>query len=207
MIKRLTLFFALFFSLSAWSQSNDLSNGICIVGGAGLSHVFSGANLSSGFGYSIGIERNVSQFSDHSLINAGITFSQHSVAYSQTPEVEPYNTLQGDIKLSYVNVPLLYRYQFEKGLFLELGIQPGFLVGAKDKPDEGSETDIKEHIKFVDLGFPIGVGYWIGKRVSIGARAVFGLTNLSTQDFVFYDDNPNHQNLMVNGVVRVNLGK
>lgn len=207
MIKRFAVVLLLALSFSAWSQKDGNIGGVNIVAGAGLSHVFSGANLNSGLAYTIGFERNVTQFSDHSLINFGINFSHHSVSYSQTPEVEPYATINGDITLSYINLPILYRYQFEKGLFLELGLQPGFLVGAKDKPEEGSDSDIKEHIKFVDMGIPLGVGYWLSNRVSIGARAVLGLTNLSTEDYVFYDDNPNHQNLLVTGLLRVNLGK
>ena len=56
------------------------------------------------------------------------------------------NEFSGKVSLTYIDLPIMYNYQSENGFYAEVGLQPGFLIGAKDKFDGGS-YDYKESIK------------------------------------------------------------
>ncbi len=90
-------------------------------------------------------------------------------------------SLTGRTNLWYLNVPLVMRYQHSCGFFGEAGIQPGFLISAKDKYD-GDSFDYMEYMKSFDLGIPIGVGYEFGNNLGVGIRMTPGLSDISTDD-------------------------
>jgi hypothetical protein len=87
----------------------------------------------------------------------------------------------GRTNLWYLNVPLVMRYQHSSGFFGEAGIQPGFLLIAKDKYD-GESYDYKEYMKSFDLSIPIGVGYEFKNNLGVGIRVTPGLLDISTDD-------------------------
>lgn len=62
-----------------------------------------------------------------------------------------------DIKLDYINVPLLVQYMFDNGFRIQAGPQLGLLVNAK--AENGSSTDIKDDFKSIDLGLSVGASY------------------------------------------------
>ena len=101
----------------------------------------------------------------------------------------------------------MYRYQNETGLFLEAGIQPGFLLKASDIPDEGASIDMKEKVKFVNIDLPIGIGFWMTKNWSIGARGIYGLTNLSSNGAAIHSSTGNYQNFLLVGILRYHIHK
>jgi len=86
--------------------------------------------------------------------------------------------VSGRVNLLYLNLPIVARYQFEGGFFGELGIQPGFLLSAKDKY-EGVSEDYKDYVNTFDFGIPIGVGYEFKNKLGVGLRVVPGLTNIN----------------------------
>jgi hypothetical protein len=84
----------------------------------------------------------------------------------------------GSVALGYIMVPVIARFQSEKGLFGDIGVQPQFLVSAKDKYSGGSH-DYKNYVNGFDMGIPVGVGYEYKKKFGISARYCFGITNIN----------------------------
>jgi hypothetical protein len=83
-----------------------------------------------------------------------------------------------DIKLDYINVPLLLQYMFDNGFRIQGGPQLGFLVDAK--AENGSSVDIKDDFKSIDLGLSIGASY-VHPTTGFGvdARYNMGLSDIS----------------------------
>ena len=80
----------------------------------------------------------------------------------------------GDVKLSYINVPLLGQYMIGTGFRLETGPQLGFLVGAK-----AGESDTKDSFNGFDLSWAFGAGYITTSGFGVDARYNLGLTDIS----------------------------
>ena len=87
-----------------------------------------------------------------------------------------------NMNLSYVNLPLLVKYQFIKNIFIETGLQPGLLVSARVKTSQGS-GDIKDNYKSFDLSWPIGIGFKLENGLGANLRYNLGLTNLSRETY------------------------
>ncbi len=84
---------------------------------------------------------------------------------------------KGDVKLDYVNIPVMAKYYATNSFSLELGPQIGFLVSAKAK--SGGETvDVKDSMKSTDFGLNLGMGYDITENMVLGLRYNFGLSQL-----------------------------
>lgn len=92
----------------------------------------------------------------------------------------------GDIKwnLSYINVPVLFKYSTDDKSFIEAGPQVGFLTSAKasTKLTQYSPTvtkDAKEAFESIDFGFVVGVGYNINQHLMADLRYNIGLSNIA----------------------------
>jgi len=96
--------------------------------------------------------------------------------------------LDGKVRLNYLNFPMMVQRRSPKGLYGEAGIQPGFLLGAKDTYN-GVSYDYKDQSNKFDFGIPIGVGYVVKRKAGISLRYTFGLSNVNKSD---YDDNKDH---------------
>lgn len=215
-MKKLLLLLIFVFPLFVNGQ-NKGTEGISIVAGPGLSYVFGGDNLSSKFGYLAGIEKVVYQVNETSMFTAGINYTFQGAKYVENTEPEmasvkllksvsaDENQASGTVNLGYLNIPVLYRYQKQNGLFVEAGIQTGFLLSAKDIPDSGESIDGKDKIKFVDIRLPLGIGYWLTNNISVGIRGDIGLASLSSNGAVLHSNADTHQNFMLLGLLRINL--
>ncbi|WP_167617226.1 porin family protein [Maribellus sediminis] len=203
-MKKLIAAFYIFIAFTGWSQENKVPEDFSIVAGAGLSHVFGGDKLDPSFAYFFGIEKNVVQFGEKSFLNMGIVYSVQGAEYSEII-IENDGTQSGKITLGYIGVPILYRHRSAGGFFWEAGLQTGFLVRGKDHPDNGDKADYKEAVKTVDISIPAGIGYWVNRRFSIGARAVYGLTDMSGNGAKIPPANSNHQNFLIAAVLRFNI--
>ena len=89
--------------------------------------------------------------------------------------------LEGEIKLTYLSIPLMAKFYVSEEFSLEIGPQVSFLLSAKDEyvffGGETEEDDIKEYIKGLDLGANIGLGYKLEGGLNFGARYTLGLTD------------------------------
>lgn len=77
---------------------------------------------------------------------------------------------------TYLDIPLSFVYNFtgeDKGFFVEVGPNVGFLLAAKSEGE-----DVKESLKSLDFGLNIGLGYDLGQFI-VGANYGFGLANIA----------------------------
>ncbi|WP_323789719.1 porin family protein [Psychroserpens sp.] len=122
---------------------------------------------------------------------------------------------KGDIKLGYLNVPLMAKYYVAEGFSIEAGPQIGLLLSAKNDysytytemytegsftDSESGEEDIKHSIKDIDFGVNFGVGYKLDNGLNFGARYNLGLTDAN--DDTEYLGNSSYKN----SVIQVSVG-
>ncbi len=90
----------------------------------------------------------------------------------------------GTTNLLYVNVPVVIRYLHSSGIFGEAGLQPGLLLSAKDKYDDGTTESFMDHMNALDISIPIGVGYMITEKLGVSLRVIPGISDISSdQDY------------------------
>jgi hypothetical protein len=92
----------------------------------------------------------------------------------------------GDVKfnLSYINIPVMFKYYVADKFNLEAGPQIGFLTSAEtstkvDGINQTVDQDAKDYFESVDFGFNLGAGYDFTKNVSAGIRYNIGLSNIA----------------------------
>lgn len=192
--------------------SETVSQNLNVISGAGLSNISGGKSWDPKLGGLVGVETKIHKLSLKSSIKTGINLSFQGANYTESYEIEPYgfqlksihsssDEFSGKVTLMYINVPFLYSYKCDAGFYGEVGIQPSFLISAQDKPDGESSYDFKDYIKTFDLGIPLGFGYKVNEQLSIGARAVFGLTNINTDGTEMYSSDDTDRNFILFGVV------
>jgi hypothetical protein len=79
--------------------------------------------------------------------------------------------------LTYVNIPLLFRYNFTEELNLHTGPQIGILASAKRKVD-GDTDDVKDGLKGTNISWAIGAGYELPNNLNVGLRYNIGLSDI-----------------------------
>lgn len=94
-------------------------------------------------------------------VTAGLVYSMQGAKY------------EGDDKekLDYLNIPILANYYVIPGLAIKAGIQPAFLLSAKDEDGD----DFKDECNTFDFAIPVGASYQY-KNFVVDARYNFGLT-------------------------------
>lgn len=84
-------------------------------------------------------------------------------------------------RYSYINIPLLYRYNVKDIITIKAGLQPGFRVAAnyREKIDDTRYKGKLIGVKAFDLAIPIGASYLIKDyNVAIDLRYNIGVTNI-----------------------------
>ena len=111
-------------------------------------------------------------------------FIQPELLYSaQGTKVDGPLGGDADLKLNYLNIPVLAKYYIVDKFSVEAGPQLGILLSAKA---EGQ--DIKDYTRSVDLGFNIGAGYNFTDNLSVGLRYTIGLSPLTDKNIDNSDD-------------------
>lgn len=82
-----------------------------------------------------------------------------------------------NFRLYYINVPVMVKYRFTGGFYLELGPQVGFKA-SEDVPN----TTVGTFAKNLDLSVAGGLGYHDKSGIGIGARYVAGLSKVGDFD-------------------------
>lgn len=81
----------------------------------------------------------------------------------------------------YIDVPIMFNYKPIAGLYVEAGVQPSFatttLTFSANTQSEFKNNQ-KSGIKTLDFAPIVGVGYEF-KKVSLGLRGAFGVTNIN----------------------------
>lgn len=112
-------------------------------------------------------------------------FIQPELLYSaQGTKVDGPFGSDADIKLNYLNIPVLAKYYIVDNKFsVEAGPQLGILLSAKADGD-----DIKDFTRSTDIGFNLGAGYNFTDNLSVGLRYTIGLSPLTDKDIDNSDD-------------------
>ncbi len=79
----------------------------------------------------------------------------------------------GDLKLDYLNIPVLAKVMVADGFSIEAGPQIGFLLSAKDDGE-----DVKDFLKSTDFSGAVGVSYQMETGLNFAVRYNFGLGNI-----------------------------
>lgn len=108
-------------------------------------------------------------------------------------------SFSGKDKLSYLDIPVLLRYQVLEFLNVHAGPQFGFLLSATQFPDDGDKYDIKEYYKSSDIGMVLGVEGNLPFNFNITMRYILGLNVVNTDVYYDVDD-------WKNNVFQVSIG-
>ena len=76
-----------------------------------------------------------------------------------------------DISLSYVEIPLLLKYQQSRTIAIEWGIETAFIISASDNDIYGQITsNSTREFNTTDIGVFIGLNYFINTRLILNSR-------------------------------------
>lgn len=123
------------------------------------------------------------QLGDHFALQPEALFS------TQGAKIESAGNKQ-NLKVSYINVPVMAKYRFTGGFYIEAGPQVGFKV-SEDVPNMG----IKDFAKNLDLSVAGGIGFHSSMGLGIGARYIAGLSKVG--DFDASTANPDFKNSVI----------
>jgi hypothetical protein len=143
-----------------------------------------GVNLSNLNFSNTGLGDNYKSITD---FNAGLLASiklskifyiQPEINYSRQGSVVPLApNAKFEVNTQYINVPVLFKYLHESGLFAETGPQVGFLTAANVTITDHSKYSIKNSSEPVDFSWAFGAGYKIPHmNLGMDARYNLGLT-------------------------------
>jgi len=98
---------------------------------------------------------------------------------------DPYNNTR-DL-LTYIDLPILIKYQPIKLLNIHAGPEFGYMISALQDPAEGDEKiDIKEWYNDIDIGIALGAEANLPYRINITVRYILGLSTV-TNDVEYID--------------------
>ncbi len=165
---------------------------LAIIVGSGISGVQDGISWELKLGGLVGAQVRLLVIGEGSGLYTGMNITCQGAAYKEDIDTDYYYTefsalkstqagegFSGKVNMSYINIPLFYRYQHENGFFGEAGLQTSFLLSAKDKIDGAGSYDFKDSVKGIDFGVNIGAGYRINDNLSAGVKMMYGLLNFN----------------------------
>lgn len=103
------------------------------------------------------------------------------------------------IKIDYLNIPVMFKYYASQGVSVEAGPQIGVLLSATTEIDD--EGDIKDEVKSLDFGLNFGLGYKIDSGLNVSVRYNLGLANIFKSEDEFDDGFK-----VNNGVFQLSIG-
>jgi hypothetical protein len=120
-------------------------------------------------------------------VSADVLFSTKGSVY----DAGSFGGVSGDksyIIPFYIDVPILFNYKPIAGLYVEAGGQPSIALttltfGTNTDSEFNSNSDMG--LKTIDFAPVVGVGYEF-KKVSLGVRGAFGVTNVNNSSFGFF---------------------
>lgn len=157
-----SIVFILIIGFSTQAQGLDLG----IKAGANFSNITDASNFDSKTGFVAGIFVGI-KFSDKFALQPELLYSQQGAEFET-----------GDFDLTYVNVPVIFKYYLVKGLNIQAGPQFGFVVDDDITNVFGEIGDDVETNDF-DTSGVVGLGYDLPLGIRLSARYNFGLTEVS----------------------------
>ena len=132
------------------------------------------------------------------LLQPEFVYSRQGAKYDSQTELENSDELlrsQSIIRLGYLNIPILLKYEITKGLFINVGPQLGINLSGKYESisqysvsghhisSESKDGDV-ENLTICDLSLVAGLEYRITSRLGVSARYNVGLTNITATEDV-----------------------
>jgi hypothetical protein len=108
-------------------------------------------------------------------------------------------TSSQDLKLDYIEIPMLAKIKLFKSIYMLEGVAFGFPVSAK-VANGSSDTDIKDTIQSPDIGMVIAGGVPVAKKVSVEFRYEGGFKKVSNVTGA-----PVERNRSLSGILRIKL--
>lgn len=87
----------------------------------------------------------------------------------------------GSLNLSYINIPVMAKFNVADKFNLEVGPQIGLLMSATAKSDNGGSEDYKSLMNSTDFGLNFGAGYEVAENINVGLRYCLGLSQLQKE--------------------------
>ncbi|MDP4149382.1 MAG: porin family protein [Bacteroidota bacterium] len=115
-----------------------------------------------------------------------------------------------EYRFNYIDVPLLLKYTFPSGLFLETGPQIGYLVSVDIDEDVvgsyyTSHYHPKSQYKSTDLSWALGAGYLSPVNVGFDIRYNLGLTDFSNGSPAGMQSTPVQNGSVRNSVIQIGV--
>lgn len=142
-------------------------------------------------------------------LSAGLNFMMQGQAWKNL-EVSNTKYQSNALELTYIQIPVMAHVYVFKGLSIDAGIQPGFLVNAdmtcyiESKTAAGRKmtnyqrVDYMDDLKKFDLNVPLGISYEFNNHLVLGAQYNLGLSKVNKDEF--------SNKSMKNGAVLITLG-
>lgn len=168
-MKKCSIFTILFCFLFAFASAQDFSFGL--KGGINVASIGGGTYV--GFG---GLGSKVSfHFGGTAEVPISEKFAvQPELLYSS--QGTKWNFVGGsNLKLDYVNLPILGKYYIIKGLSAEAGPVVGFLL---------STNGVKEDYNSLDIAFAIGASYKLNESIFFSLRYNKGITDINKNEAI-----------------------
>jgi hypothetical protein len=124
-----------------------------------------GADFKSRVGFNVGGFIAI-KFSEQFTLQPEVLFSEQGAKLDNLEDVivNLYEDGNAKFKLSYINIPIMFKCYIDEKFNLEFGPQIGFLTSAKIavKLNDYNQTvskDAKDFFESIDLGLNVGAGY------------------------------------------------
>ncbi len=132
------------------------------------------------------------KLSENFSLQTELLYSMQGAKYSE-------EGLKSDIKLNYLNLPIIAKYYVSESFSLEAGPQIGFKLNSEVTVEyEGeSETEDLEGLRSIGFGVNFGLGFKLDSGLNFGARYNLGLSNINEDS----DDGS-----VKNGVIQLSVG-
>lgn len=181
-MKKLLLIVAIFGSITTSAQTFQLG----AKAGANISN-YTGGDIKSNsmVGFHVGAFLNLG-------LGKNLSIQPEAIISSQGAKLEQAGN-EENFKVTYLNLPVMVKYRFDGGFYLEAGPQFGFKLDS-NTPDEGLE----DFAKSSDVAAAVGLGYHGASGLGIGARYLAGLTKVGdVVDGENIDFDPDYKNSVI----------
>lgn len=136
------------------------------------------------------------------LLQPELVYSRQGAKYDSETVLENSAELlksQSIVRLGYLNIPILLKYEITKGLFINVGPQFGINLSGKYESvsqysvngvhvdSESEDGDVKD-LTICDVSLVAGLEYMITPRLDVSARYNVGLTNITTTEDVIINN-------------------
>ena len=97
---------------------------------------------------------------------AGVHYTQQGWRMKEKISGDKWN-----MNLDYINIPVMANFYVAKGFALKIGVQPGFLINAKN-----DGTDVKKGFESFNFSIPFGLSYEFKNGITLDWRTMIAVT-------------------------------